>query len=112
MFRSFEINHTEKVDTLEEGKMIGEISAVFDSAPLFSVETKSYCTIAMIRYRFFKEMLNTYDDLKTSLETSILENPHDYEREYFVENAIRNVDYFKNCSGKILREIYYRGTIE
>ena len=57
-------------------------------------------------------MLNTYDELKISLETSILENPHDYEREYFVENAIRNVDYFKNCSGKILREIFYRGTIE
>ena len=112
MFRSFEVRHTEKVDTLEEGKMIGEISAVFDSAPLFSVETKSYCTIAMIRNRFFKEMLNKFEDLEASLVNGILENPHDYEREYFVENVIRNVDYFKNCSGRILREIYYRGTIK
>lgn len=92
--------------------MIGEISAVFNSPPLFTIETKSYCTIAMIRYRFFKEMLNTYEALKASLENSILENPHDYEREFFVENAIRNVDYFKRCSGKLLREIYYRSTIK
>lgn len=112
MFRSFEVRHREKVDMLEEGKMIGEISAVFHSAPLFSVETKSYCTIAMIKYRCFKEMLSTFDDLKQNLQNSILENPHDYEREYFVENVKRNVDYFKNCSGKLLREMYYRSTVK
>mgnify|MGYP006129631653 CR=1 FL=1 len=94
MFKSFDISHKEHVDTLEEGKMIGEISAVFDSAPLFSVETKSYCTIAMIRYRVFKDMLIQFNDLKHSLENCILENPHDFEREYFVENVIRNIPYF------------------
>lgn len=112
MFKSFDISHQEHVDTLEEGKMIGEISAVFDSAPLFSVETKSYCTIAMIRYRVFKDMLIQFNDLKHSLENCILENPHDFEREYFVENVIRNIPYFQNCTGKILREIYYRGTMK
>ena len=58
MYKSFDVRHEEQVDLLEEGKMIGEISAVFDSAPLFSVETKSYCTIAMIRHKIFKDMLN------------------------------------------------------
>ena len=94
MYKSFDHSHKEHVDTLEEGKMIGEISAVFESAPSFSVETKSYCTIAMIRYRIFKDMLIQFNDLKKSLESSILENPHDYEREFFVENVIRNIAYF------------------
>ena len=57
-------------------------------------------------------MLIKYPHLKESLENSILDNPHDFEREYFVENVIRNIAYFQNCTGKILREIYYRGTMK
>ena len=55
--RQFDTKTTREMDVLKEGQMVGENQAIFDAAPLFSVETKSYCAIGMVRYKCVKELL-------------------------------------------------------
>jgi len=57
VFKSIDSRSRVKVDTIEEGKMIGVVSVIYDCNPQTSVEALSYCTIATIPNYDFKEML-------------------------------------------------------
>lgn len=56
IWRYFDSKHKELLDELSEGKMINEVAAAFETAPEFSVESVSYCTIGKIQYKLFSEM--------------------------------------------------------
>ena len=81
-----------------------------ETAPEFSVESVSYCTIGKIDYKTFCEMCTQMPQVKTSLINSIISNPFDHEREFFVQNVKRNIDFFQNLPDDLLKQLYYRST--
>lgn len=52
------------VDQIDEGNIINLQSVINDVNPMFSVESKSYSTVATIHGHDFKEMLGMYPALK------------------------------------------------
>ena len=64
--------------------MIGAVSVIFDCNPFVSVESKSYCTIATIPKYDFKELLCFFPCIKQPIIDSIINNPYDMDRDYFV----------------------------
>lgn len=90
--------------------MVNEVAAAFETAPEFSVESVSYCTIGKINYRIFQDMLSQLPNVRECLIDSLITNPYDHEREFFVENCRRHIDFFKKMPYKYLRQIYYRST--
>lgn len=57
IWRHFDSRHKKLLDKLLEGKMINEVAAAMETAPEFSVESVSYCTIGKIDYKTYCEMM-------------------------------------------------------
>lgn len=110
IWRYFDSRHKELLDNILEGEMINEVATAMETAPEFSVESVSYCTIGKIDYKLFCEMITQLPQVKTTLIASIINNPYDHEREFFVQNVKRNIDFFKKLPDEILRQLYYRST--
>ena len=83
--------------------MINEVAAAFETAPEFSVESVSYCTIGKISHEVFKDMLFQIPYVGESLVNSLITNPYDHEREFFVESCRRHIDFFKTIPINYLR---------
>lgn len=71
-------------DTLEEGTMIGAVNVIYDNKPSVTVQARNYTTIGLIGATDFKEMLLFSPDIKLDLINGIVNNPYDFDRDYFV----------------------------
>ena len=91
------------VDQIDEGNIINLQSVINDVNPMFSVESKSYSTVATIHGHDFKEMLGMYPALKQKLTTSIIMNPFDLERDYFEHRIRKGIPYMSDLSQEVLR---------
>lgn len=96
------------MDVLKEGQMVGECQAIFDSVPLFSVETKSYCAIGMVGYKAIKELLHNRPYVRDEYRAKILRNPFDHERDFFVSQVRSAVSYLEAVPDEFLRHLYHR----
>ena len=103
IWRHFNTRRKHFLDKVEEGSMINEVAAAFETAPEFSVESVSYCTIGKISFKIFQDMLGQKPIVRESLIESIISNPYDHEREFFVENCRRHVEFFKKMPYEYLR---------
>ena len=90
-----------------EGKILGEIALVYNTQPLESVETKSYCSIVKINNHAFNEMLVHYPHIKTRIINQIINNPYDLERDFFIKKCRQHIPYFKSLDDDTLKELYY-----
>ena len=76
------------------GLLIGQTHALFDSYPMVTVETDSYCNVGCIFYRQFKEIFHKFPEMKKSMMDEILWNPYDKDRDQFIKTCQKHVAYF------------------
>jgi len=111
VFKAIDSRTRVQVDTIEEGKMIGVASVIYECNPFTSVEALSYCTIATIPNFDFKEMMCFFPEIKQPLVNSVLDNPYDLERDFVAKVCMQQIPYFSNLRTKFLRTVYYRSAI-
>lgn len=97
----------EVIRVLQAGSLINEVTALFDHRPQFSYESKAYNTMGLITNRDFKEMLMLFPSCHSSMVATVLGNPFDLDRNYFVLKCRQDVHYFKDVPDDRLKRLYY-----
>lgn len=64
--------------------LIGEEQVIFGSQPIYSMDSLTYCSIGLVSAQNINELLKQYPHIHSLMKKEILDNPYDYEREYFV----------------------------
>lgn len=62
----------------------------------------------MIEATDFKEMLLFSPDIKLDLINGIVNNPYDFDRDYFVQKCQFEIPIFQNLDVNFLKQLYYR----
>lgn len=88
--------------------MMGHVNVLFDNYPQMTVKCGSYCTIAKIEGEGFNEIMKVHYDLKENLIATILRNPFDIDRDFFLTFCAPKIPYFQHMPLEFLSEIYYR----
>ena len=73
----------ETIYVLEGGSICNDIAALFNRAPIYQYKCKSYCTIALIPYADFSEIMKFNKIIKTKMIQKLFENPYDIDRNFF-----------------------------
>ena len=92
--------------TLVEGSLTGEICVIFNSNPVNTIESMSYCTIGMINEQNFLDFLSHFTKMKKFIIDQIIHNPYDLDREEFVKLCQNNVEFLRNADLDIIRKLY------
>lgn len=88
--------------------MYGEESALLDNSPAFSIFTNKYCTIGQVCKKEFQKICLHAPRLSQAIMTKMFANPHDEERDWFIEVCRSNIEYLKAQDEHALKELYYR----
>ena len=92
---------------IESGQMMGQQQAMFNTLHVYSVRSKSYCTLGIIEQEIFQEMSMVFPQVSTQINSQIVNNPFDIECQYFITVCRKRIPYFKTLSEKILKDMYY-----
>ena len=91
--------------TLQEGKIIGENNAIFDSNPRYQVETFSYCTLGQFNQEDILEVVIEFPFIKDRIIERAVGNLFDLDKQFFIE-AITRVPYFNSLSSDVLSLLF------
>jgi hypothetical protein len=81
---------------------------MFDSSPKVTIQTETYSSIMKLHQHDFTEMLRQFTFMKKIIQTKIINDPFDEDRDNFIRVCRRNIPYLSNLDKKILKKLYYR----
>lgn len=93
---------------VRQGSLIGVTQVLFDTNPVYTIETQSYCSVGVVANTKFWELITAYPDLKKAFKDQVIQNPFDSERELFVQLCKKSVDYLSDADEDMLRQLFYR----
>lgn len=92
-------------------ELIGERQVLFKCLAPYSVQSKSYCSMALISEEDMDDFLVTFPHIKAAIQRQIFSNPYDSERDFFFQSCWNNIQYLKALPKEILQSIYYSSSI-
>lgn len=87
---------------------MGHVNVLFDNYPQMTVKCGSYCTIAKLDGPGFNEIMKVHYDLKDNLINSIIKNPYDIDRDFFLTFCVPKIPYLRHMPIELSSQIYYR----
>ena len=106
------INYTDRhrkelILVLQTGSIFNEQTALYGNRPQFTYQSKAYTTLAMIRYQDLKDLQLLFPKAANNMQQTIMNNPYDLDRNFFVLKCRQCIPYFKNISEENLKKIYF-----
>jgi hypothetical protein len=87
--------------------MLGATQIIFDSDPIYSVETQSYCTIGSISKDDIGIFFNMFPKMRCTFINEITSNPFDFDCKEFVELCKSRIPFLSCFDDYLLKMIYY-----
>lgn len=92
----------------EDGIFIGSQQLIFDSLPLKTVETASYCNIGVISFHNFRNFFLKFPEIRHIMTDEIIWNPYDTMRDKFLQYCRKQIPYLASAGEITLRKLYYK----
>ena len=101
-FKYYDARKKIDLGVMQLGELACYTHILFDSQPNETIETQTYCTLGAISHKKFNDICTECPDLKQLMLDRIMNNPFDYEREWFVKVCQKRIKYFRQIDQKIL----------